>query len=58
MERSLPLNVELVNGSLVLEEDINNHVLTIIASNMKRSTTVSISNINLREKIKEGWERV
>ena len=55
MERSLPLNVELVNGSFVLEEDINDHVLTIIASNVKRSTTMSISNINLKEKkIKEG----
>ena len=55
MKRSLPLNVELVNGSFVLEEDINDHVLTIIASNMKRSTAMSISNINLREKkIKEG----
>ena len=49
------MNVELVNGSFVLEEDINDHVLTIIASNMKRSTAMSISNINLREKkIKEG----
>ena len=55
MEWSLPLNVELVNGSFVLEEDINDHVLTIIASNVKRSTTMSISNINLKEKkIKEG----
>lgn len=47
---SLPFNIELVDGCLVLKEHVNYNILSIVASYMEWSTTMGIDDIHLRER--------
>ena len=47
VERGLAAVVESIEGDLVLEKDVDHHVLTVVAGNMERSAPIGIDSIRL-----------
>ena len=50
MEGGLSPVVEGVQGDAVLEQDVDHHVLAVVAGNMERGATIGVDGIRLK-----GW---
>ena len=53
MERGLAAVVESIEGDLVLEEDVDNDILSVVAGHMQRSAAIGINGIRLQGDM--GW---
>ena len=47
VERGLSAIVESIEGDLVLEQDVDHHVLAVVTGNVERSTAIGIDSIRL-----------
>ena len=47
VERGLAAVVEWIQGDIILEKDVDNHVLAVVAGNVEWSTAIGIDGIRL-----------
>ena len=56
VERGLATVVEGIEGDLVLKEDVDDDVLSVVAGHVQRSTAISIDGIRLQGEMVRQWK--
>ena len=56
VERGLATVVEGIEGDLVLKEDVDDNVLSVVAGHVQRSTAIGIDGIRLQGEMVRQWK--